>query len=493
MNRRLNRRSLVAGIGMVSAVLVAACSSGTSTSTASTAAPAQPASSSSAAPTTAAAKPASAANAAPAAAPTAAPQAQATTGSAQKIQMNWWTHGAEEVNKKKMLGILVDTYHTKHPNETVTITWTQMPGIWQQLQAAFTADSGYPDIFWFDRTHGQWAVAGWVADLTNGITWSNLADWGKVAGLMPGPDGKDHIYLYPEYASTGELYYNKQMFKDFGISVPASAQFSEDEFKTVVQTVTGKGVAAFANANGDRTTPGQNLATYLLLSKLGQDDMVKLYKGQIPWTDPRVVAVFDYFEQLVKLHAYPTTFSSMTLSESHHYFHTEHKAAMFPCPSWYTARAFVPVDQGGQPADFQLGFLEYPAMKDGQGTKQKYLAPGGAQTASAKSKYRDQAIAVVNGYTDVDWATQWVGVTSNPTAVKIDSTKIKSNYPSYWNDYFHSQDGYTMVVNSDPSNVATPGQYDVWVQVVSSGLAGGLLSSQQAIQQLDAGWKKNAK
>ena len=142
---------------------------------------------------------------------------------------------------------------------------------------------------------------------------------------------------------------------------------------------------------------------------------------------------------------------------------------MFPVPSWYTARAFVPVDKGGQPADFQLGFMNYPIMKDAKGSKQKYLDPGGAQTVAQKSKYRDQALAVLNGYTDIDWATQWVGVTSNPTAVKIDASKIQSDRPDYWKDYYHAQDGITMAVNSGTRYRCQAAQYDVWINVVSTG------------------------
>ena len=206
----MTRRSLLAGVGIAGVGLLAACASGTSAPAAPTSAPAAATS----APTAAPAQPAVGA------APTATPAQAAAPASAQAIQLNWWTHGAEEVNKKKMLGILVDNYHAKNPNTTVTITWTQMPGIWQQLQAAFTADSGYPDLFWFDGTHQQSAKAGWVADLTNALTWANVSDWAKNAGPMPGPDGKDHVYLFAEYATSGELYYNKKMFNDDGIKVP---------------------------------------------------------------------------------------------------------------------------------------------------------------------------------------------------------------------------------------------------------------------------------
>ena len=261
---------------------------------------------------------------------------------------------------------------------------------------------------------------------------------------------------------------------------------------TLSRTITGKGFAAFANANGDRDYPGQIPMTQILLSKLGGDDLVKLWKGEIPWTDPRVVACFEYFESLVQAKAFPATFSSMTLSESHNYFHTQRKAGMFAVPSWYTARAFVPPDKGGQPKDFQLGFLEYPAMKDGKGIKSKFLDAGGAHTVAAKSKYRDQAIKVINGLTDLDWAAQWVGSTGNLSAAKIDPSKIKSDFQDYWTDYFKAQEGYTAVPNIENTTNAKPAQIEVWTAVVSQGMPGGLISAKDAIAKLDDGWKKGA-
>ena len=39
--------------------------------------------------------------------------------------------------------------------------------------------------------------------------------------------------------------------------------------------------------------------------------------------------------------AFPPTFSTMTLAESHRYFHTQEKACMFVIGSWYTGRAFA--------------------------------------------------------------------------------------------------------------------------------------------------------
>ena len=72
---------------------------------------------------------------------------------------------------------------------------------------------------------------------------------------LPGPEGKPGVYFLVEYATTSEIYYNTKMFADYGITVPAGGQFSEDAFKEAVKTITGKGTAAFANANDTPRTP----------------------------------------------------------------------------------------------------------------------------------------------------------------------------------------------------------------------------------------------
>ena len=116
----------------------------------------------------------------------------------------------------------------------------------------------------------------------------------------------------------------------------------------------------------------------MLLDKLGSDDSLPPFRGEISWKDPRVVEVFHYYKELIDLGAYAKTLCSMTLAEAHRYFHTEQKACMFPVGSWYTGRAFVPPDKGGQPKDFELGMMNNPLMKDGKGHGQKFLGVAGS-------------------------------------------------------------------------------------------------------------------
>ena len=379
----------------------------------------------------------------------------------------------------------------KGGNVTVQMTWTQMPGIWTQLRGAYTAGSGIPDVHWFGRDQFEWIKAGWIADMSEGINWANVEPWAKKAFEYPGVGGKSGVFAVTEHASTGELLYNKAMFKDLGITVPARGQFTVEEFKVIVKKIADSGKTPLANAIGDRNYPGTFMSNYALMAKLGSEDLVKLWQGEISWKDQRVLEALTFHEDLVKAKAYPTTFSSMTLSESHNYFHTQRKAAMFAVPSWYTARAFVPEDKGGQPKDFQLGFLSYPSFTDGKGKDTRFLDVGGAQTASAKTKNIDLAKELLNGYTNSDFANEWASLTALRTATKTDPSKIKALFPDYWKDYYTSHDSVNAVAGVDTGSNMKPGVLEGYTNVLNSGLPGGLLTAVQAAEKMDEVRLKN--
>jgi hypothetical protein len=102
---------------------------------------------------------------------------------------------------------------------------------------------------------------------------------------------------------------------------------------------------------------------------------------------------------LIDLGAYAKTLSSMTLADAHRYFHTEQKACMFPVGSWYTGRAFVPPDKGGQPKDFELGLLNNPLMKDGAQKFSRFRV----RFWRGEEPVAPLATEVANTFADVRW------------------------------------------------------------------------------------------
>jgi hypothetical protein len=135
-------------------------------------------------------------------------------------------------------------------------------------------------------------------------------------------------------AFTVELYYNTelmdQVLSEAGIELGDDYQLTQDEFQTMVETAAGMDIVPIVQGIGDRPYPGSYLVHELLLRKLGREDYAKLWHGKLSFLDERVVDVFEYVQELVEAGAYPRTFTTMRLGESHVYFHTSPGGLTFP-------------------------------------------------------------------------------------------------------------------------------------------------------------------
>ncbi|MBP1776207.1 MAG: transporter substrate-binding protein [candidate division NC10 bacterium] len=247
-------------------------------------------------------------------------------GVAQPADLSWWSHWATQDTKKVVLNEAKRRFEAKHPGDKVTITYYEKKNMWPILRAAFTAGSGFPDVFYYDIDVPEFIQTGWLADMTDAIRWDNIEPYGKAFWTRPGPGGKMGTWAIPVEASSDEFYFNKKLFKQLGINVPASYAFTQDEFKDVVSKCAKAGYAAFATGAADREWAALYVPTAFLLSKLGLDDLRKLGRGELSWKDPRVVDVMRYYKELIDFGAYAKTLTSMTLADAHRYFHTEQAA-----------------------------------------------------------------------------------------------------------------------------------------------------------------------
>jgi multiple sugar transport system substrate-binding protein len=225
----------------------------------------------------------------------------------------------------------------------------------------------------------------------------------------------------------------------------------------------------------------------LLTSKLGADDFKRLVRGELSWKDPRVVEVFRYYRELIDLGAYAKTLTSMNLADAHRFFHTEQKACMFPVGSWYTGRAFVPPEKGGQPKDFELGLLNWPLMKDGKGHGQKFLAVSGSLAVAAKSANLAKAVELANTFADVEIGNLWMANTGIQTGIKTDPARIDSPIKWYFEE-FGKVNKATKWVDLSAQNVKAimkSGAWDTYVATVNQGLPNKLIGPEDALGKLE--------
>ena len=354
---------------------------------------------------------------------------------AHATELQWWSHWAIEDNKKLVLFEAKRRFEAKNPGHTVTITFYEKKNMFTTLRAAFAAGSGFPDVVYYDIDAPEFMAAGWLADLSTGIRWENIEPFGKAFWTRPGPGARSGSGRCPSKPRPTSCTTTRRSSSSSTSPVPAGARSPRSSSRIVVAQVHQGRLRRFATGAADRDWAAHYMPNGMLLDKLGPDDTLRLFKGELSWKDPRVVEVFHYYKELIDLGAYSKSLSSMTLAEAHRYFHTEQKACMFPVGSWYTGRAFVAPDKGGQPKDFELGMMNYPLMKDGKGHNQKFLGVAGSLGAAAKGPNLPLAIKVVDSFADVEIGNLWMAKTGVQTGIKTDVSKIDSPFKWYFDEY----------------------------------------------------------
>src|ERR671924_143421 len=85
-----------------------------------------------------------------------------TAATAAAAELQWWSHWAIEDSKKAVLFEAKRRFEAKNPGHTVTITFYEKKNMWPALRAAFTAGSGFPDVFYYDMDVPGVITPGWL-------------------------------------------------------------------------------------------------------------------------------------------------------------------------------------------------------------------------------------------------------------------------------------------------------------------------------------------
>ncbi len=397
---------------------------------------------------------------------------------AEDTTVTVWTHEADEPAKVAFREMAARAVEAAHPGVKVKITWYEKEGLYTALKTALPAGQG-PDVFYMEPDQTEYISNGYLEPLDDLVDWSNIYDWARAVWTH---DGK--TWGLPQEAYTNELYYNKDLLAKLGVSLPDSAQLPQDAFLDLVKKARAAGITPIAQGVGDRPYPGAFVLGEALLRKLGLDDYGKLLNGELSFTDPRVVDVFNWVKELVDAGAYPKNFMTLKLGKSHFYFYQKPGALMLPMGSWYTGRAFVPVDSGGQPPDFPLAIMQFPAMDDGACNECKTLAVGASFGINAASEHKDIAADFLNAMSTPDMGRKWLETVYLQTAVKTDGGNFSGPYAAYFTELMKRQEGAKYFIGM-PIDILKGQCKDTFTQVMNSGFPGGLLSVDQAIKMMD--------
>ena len=163
---------------------------------------------------------------------------------------------------------------------------------------------------------------------------------------------------------------------------------------------------------------------------------------------------------------------------------------MFPMGSFYTGRAFVPVDKGGQAPDFPIGVMQFPAMDKAACNECKTVAVGASFAINAASKHQDLAAAYLNELATPEMGKRWIETVYLQTAVKTGPTEFSGPYAGYFKELMQRQKGAKYFTGM-PVDILTGQCKDTFVQVMNKAFPGGLMSVDEAVKAMNQGCYKS--
>ncbi|MEI8190663.1 MAG: ABC transporter substrate-binding protein [candidate division NC10 bacterium] len=403
--------------------------------------------------------------------------------SAGEITLTMWSHEASESAKVAWRETAARNYEKKNPGVKVKITWYEKEALFAALKTALRAGQA-PDIFYMEPDQREYIENDFLLSLNDLVNWGNIYDWARAVWTYSGK-----TYGLPQEVYTVELYYNKDLMKKLGVNLPPNGQVNQAQFLEIVKKSAAANITPIAQGVGDRPFPGAYIVGEARLRKLGRAYYKSLIDGKLSYKDPRVVEVFQWVKELVDAGAYPKSFATLKLGESHYYFHTKPGALMFPLGSWYAGRAFVPTDKGGQPDDFPLGIMAFPAMDRGACSQCKTLSVGASFGINAISKYPKLAAGMLNEMATPEMGASWLSTIFLQTAIKSDPSKVTGKYAPYFKELAERNKDAEFFVGL-PRDHLTGQCRETFVQVMNTAFPGGLLSVDKAVEMMNQGCAK---
>lgn len=384
---------------------------------------------------------------------------QAEPASAQTT-LTLWSHWADQQAKVAFVTEAARAFEQANPGVKIDITWYQKEPLYAALKTALLAGQG-PDIFYAEPDQVEYMENGVVLNLKDKLNWDNIEPWAQQVWGW-----NDGVYGFPLEAWTVELYTNQKALAELGIEIPVEGMIGED-FVAFVRQAKEAGITPMAQGVADRPFPGAFLTSEILLKKLGVDDYSSLLKGNgVAWDDPRVREGLELAKAVIDAGAFPSSFSSLKLGEAHGYFHTNPGAATFQMGSFYPSRAFQPTDQGGQPADFELGVVNGPIPPNAACPECKTIAVGGSFVVNANSEHTDLAAQFLNSMATAEMGNKWLESNLVQTGIKADPSQIKGEKAAYFQKLAAANEGAVYAFGI-PAQVMKGQPREVFTQVVN--------------------------
>ncbi len=285
---------------------------------------------------------------------------------------------SDPVPKKAMEELIADF---QKANPDVTVKWNNFDheGYKSAIRNFLTADA--PDVVaWYAGNRMEpFVKAGLFEDVTDVWTANGLDEQLKSSAPSMTIDGKKWGMPYTYYQ--WGIYYRKDIFAEQGITPPKTWA----ELLAASEKLKAAGVTPFTIGT-KALWPTGGWFDYLNLRVNGYEFHMELTSGKVPYTDPRVKAVFEKWGELVKADYFIANHAAIDWQDAVPQL-VQGKAAMYLMGNF----AVATFKEGGLKEE-QIGFLQFPEITPGvpvaeEAPTDTFHIPSGAKNKEDARKF----------------------------------------------------------------------------------------------------------
>lgn len=306
-------------------------------------------------------------------------------GSTEKVKLTIWHNFAGDDLRAKAVRGLIDEYKQNNPNVELDAQAIPVDGYRQRLSTV-AAGNEMPDVFFVYA--GSQSQEFYDAGLLQPITplAEEYPDW--KANFMDGAFDRfefeeGQIYSAPVgLSATSFLYYNKDLFERYNVTVPTTWT----ELMTAIKTFNDNGITPIALGNKAPWVAQSTILGSLADRVTGTEWFMKAVKGEASFTDQVFIDALAKFKELVDNKAFQEGANSIDNTQAEQYF-IQGNAAMMISGAWTLTNLAASATEE-QMAPIEVTTI--PAIEGGAGAPG--TISGGAGGGFALSKNTEGAV-----------------------------------------------------------------------------------------------------
>lgn len=339
------------------------------------------------------------------------------TGSEKtKLKIEAW--GIETDPNSQIIKEAVKLFNEKSSTAEIEIEFTEQEQFKTKIATLMAANEA-PDLF------NTWAAGFLKPFVTSGKVYSISDDLNKdsnwknsyINGIFTPFTFDGKIYAAPTTQTVACLFYNKEIFDQYGLKAPETYS----ELKNIVETLDKNGIIPFAL--GNKAPWVGAMFSELVANRIGgSEPFNKVYEATGTWLDPSFIEAGKIMYELVEMNAFPEGFNALDNDPAQELF-KEGKAAMLVMGSW----AIQQLTNDESPLKGKVDVARFPAIEGGKGSINNWLGqPDQSFAISANCKNKEAAVEFLKTIASEEVQTKFAEA-GNLVATQISIDPAKSN------------------------------------------------------------------